>query len=214
MAPWSDLGYGKGPFLADTTLLNLSAPENTAAADPNGCAAVHPSATYAARLLFASAIHERAANGSLAPLATNTTAAAALFSVLSDGDGGVTSADRVVGVAGAPGGNAVHVCVEAAAGEPQAEAVAINCTASAPLSPAGEACGPPIVCPGRQVMDFCHLHVCGQTELDSLRPHLAGSISRRYALAQQSRCDRDAFAVITRVCMLKLRKRHGGGCHA
>ena len=158
--PSAPHGYGSGPFLADTSLLDLSAPPHTAAADPTGCAALHPSATYAVRLLFASAVYERDALGGLAPFGTNATAAAApdasdlerasgnastLFSIRTAPDGNGTSPDRVVGMVHVPGGSVVDVCVAAAAAKPQVEAVVINCNPLIPLSPAGFACDTPIV---------------------------------------------------------------------
>lgn len=138
-------GYGNGPFLADIALHNLSAPLNTAAADPNGCAARHPSATYAVRLLFASAVHERAPNGSLAPFGTDNPSAAAMFSLQIGEDRDAVSPDRVVGVADVDDDNVVDLCVEGASAEPQVEGVVINCTDVAPLSPDGFPNRKPIV---------------------------------------------------------------------
>lgn len=141
------LGYGEGPFLADVVPYNLSAPPHTAAADPDGCAALHPSATHAVRLVFASALYERAGDSRLVPFGTDAAAATALFSTRTGADGNITSSSRVVGVSGTPGSSVVDVCVEAAAAEPQVEAVVINCTAAAPLSVAGFPCNTPIVRP-------------------------------------------------------------------
>lgn len=167
MHPGDLLGYGNGPFLADIALHNLSAPLNTAAADPNGCAALHPSATYALRLLFESAVHERAADGSLVPFGTDTTAAAALFS-LKIGEGrDMASPDRVVGVADVDDDNVVDLCVEGAGAEPQVEAVVINCTTGTLLSADGSACDKPIVrfllWPGRCRPAALHLFRCAFT---------------------------------------------------
>lgn len=139
--------YGTGPTLSDIALHDLSAPLESAAADPSGCAALHPSATYAVRLLFDSAVRERAVDGSLVPFGTDATAAASVFSARTGDDGETPSPDQVVGVAGVPGGSAVDVCMTAAGGEPQVEAVVITSHPAAPLSPAGYPCSSPIVRP-------------------------------------------------------------------
>eukprot|EP00892_Ulva_mutabilis_P000170 jgi/Ulvmu1/10153/UM006_0107.1 len=59
--------------LLDAVPHNLSAPLNTAAADPNGCAALHPSATHAVRLTFTSGVWESAPDGGLVPYGTYDT---------------------------------------------------------------------------------------------------------------------------------------------
>ena len=142
----------KGPFLTDVTKRNLSDAINVAAADPNGCAALHRSATYAIRLLFASSVHERGSNGTLLPLGTNATAAAELFSLYTGNDttGHADSPDTVVGVADVDDDSVVDLCVKAVSSDAQVDSVFINCTAAVDaaaelLSANGTACTIPIV---------------------------------------------------------------------
>ena len=139
----------KGPFLTDVAMHNVSDASNDAAADPNGCAALHPFATYAIRLLFASSVHERGSNGTLLPFGTNATAAAKLFS-LHTGYGYAESPDTVVGVADVDDDSVVDLCVKGASRNAHVDSVFINCTAAVDaaaelLSANGTACTEPIV---------------------------------------------------------------------
>eukprot|EP00892_Ulva_mutabilis_P000169 jgi/Ulvmu1/10152/UM006_0106.1 len=156
---WQFAHVSHGPFLADITIHDLAAPLNTAAADPNGCAALHPSATYAIRLLFASAVQERNSSGALVPFGTNATAAAAAFSLrwaqglTPDGTAIQTAAsnDTLVGLADVDGDNVIDLCVKGTAEMlpnemplPEVDVVLIDCNATKILSPAGIACERPI----------------------------------------------------------------------
>lgn len=130
--PETAFGYSEGPDLVDVLLLNLSDPSNSAIPDPNGCSAMHPSATHAVRLFFSSPVVELAsgsaavsesspgtntsmgrATSDLVPFGTNAAAAAAVFSLFS-GDGDVESPDTVVGVADVDDDNVIDVCIRAA----------------------------------------------------------------------------------------------------
>ena len=74
--------------LLDARHHDLSEPLNTASADPNGCAALHPSATHAIRLTFSSGIFERAPDNTFAPYGTFVTperASATFHLALSEG---------------------------------------------------------------------------------------------------------------------------------
>ena len=64
---------GSSPRLVDARHLDLSEPLNTASADTNGCAALHPSATHAIRLTFSSGVFERNPDSNLVPYGTYDT---------------------------------------------------------------------------------------------------------------------------------------------
>eukprot|EP00892_Ulva_mutabilis_P005780 jgi/Ulvmu1/3574/UM168_0006.1 len=140
-------GMGEGPYLTDIAFHNLSAPLNTAAADANGCAALHPSATYAIRLIFDSGMRESSPNGSLVPFASSSAAAAmSIFSLRRGPNGGAASPDTLVGLADIDEDNVVDLCVAGIAAGPRVDGVIINCTAGDVrlLSAMGDPCDGPI----------------------------------------------------------------------
>ena len=145
---------GRGPFLVDVAMHNLSEAMNTASADYNGCAELHPSATYAIRLLFASTVYEYGPRGRLVPFGTRGSTAANMFSLHTGDDetGHKASPDRVVGVADVDGDSVVDLCIMAAAFDAQVDSIVINCTADTDnptdhelLSADESACDSPIV---------------------------------------------------------------------
>ena len=137
---------GHGPFLADIGFHNLSEPLNTASADPNGCAALHPSATYAIRLLFASSVHEQGPHSFLLPFGTSNSAAS-VFSLITGTDGTEPSPDTLLGLADVDGDNVLDLCILGSTSEPQVDSVYIDCSVTGLelLAPDHDACQKPIV---------------------------------------------------------------------
>ena len=155
------VNLGKGPFLTDVAMHNLSEAGYSATADANGCAALYPSATHAVRLLFASTVYEHGPNATLVPFGSgNATAAAAMFSLHSGDEksGHDDSPDMIVGIADVDGDSVVDVCVKAASDEAQVDSVLISCmatnsSAAELLSAADAGCTSPIV---RDFIPLCH----------------------------------------------------------